>query len=141
MTPGFQADVEKFQLYQQELNQLLMTHQGPVATYMATIAIKVESAAKLNASQPHRAGPNSGSAPGGGPAVRTGRLRGSITWRFAGAGGFLSTLSAGFGMATGLAPITVEIGTNVEYAAYVELGTSKMAARPYLVPALVAVAG
>lgn len=30
----------------------------------------------------------------------------------------------------------VVIGTNVEYAAYVELGTSKMAARPYLRPAL-----
>lgn len=27
------------------------------------------------------------------------------------------------------------IGTNVEYAAYVEYGTSKMAARPYLQPA------
>lgn len=28
------------------------------------------------------------------------------------------------------------IGTNVEYAAYVELGTSKMAAKPYLKPAV-----
>ena len=28
------------------------------------------------------------------------------------------------------------IATNVEYAAYVELGTSKMAARPYLKPAV-----
>jgi len=28
------------------------------------------------------------------------------------------------------------IGTNVEYAPYIELGTSKMAAQPYLVPAL-----
>ena len=31
---------------------------------------------------------------------------------------------------------TVYIGTNVEYAAYVEMGTSKMAARPYLQPAV-----
>jgi len=30
----------------------------------------------------------------------------------------------------------VLVGTNVEYAAYVELGTSKMAAQPYLRPAL-----
>ena len=28
------------------------------------------------------------------------------------------------------------IGTNVEYAPYVELGTSKMAAQPFLLPAL-----
>ena len=31
---------------------------------------------------------------------------------------------------------TVYIGTNVEYAPYVELGTYKMTARPYLEPAL-----
>lgn len=30
---------------------------------------------------------------------------------------------------------SVVIGTNVEYAAYVELGTSRMGARPYLKPA------
>lgn len=31
---------------------------------------------------------------------------------------------------------TVYIGTNVEYAPYVELGTSKMSAKPYLRPAV-----
>ncbi len=31
---------------------------------------------------------------------------------------------------------TAYVGTNVEYAAYVEYGTSKMAARPYLKPAV-----
>ena len=31
---------------------------------------------------------------------------------------------------------TVYIGTNTEYAPYVELGTYKMAARPYLEPAI-----
>ena len=30
----------------------------------------------------------------------------------------------------------VRIGTNIEYGPFVELGTSKMSARPYLVPAL-----
>lgn len=32
---------------------------------------------------------------------------------------------------------TCDIGTNVEYAPYVEFGTCKMAAQPFLVPALV----
>lgn len=32
---------------------------------------------------------------------------------------------------------TAYIGTNVEYAAYVELGTKKMKAQPYLMPAVV----
>lgn len=31
---------------------------------------------------------------------------------------------------------TVYVGTNVEYAPYIEFGTSKMAARPYLEPAI-----
>ena len=33
--------------------------------------------------------------------------------------------------------LTAEIGTNVEYAIYVEFGTSKQPARPYLTPAYV----
>lgn len=50
-------------------------------------------------------------------AVDTGRLRASIT---------INKLGA----------FDIEIGTNVEYASYVEEGTSKMPARPYLRPAL-----
>lgn len=57
------------------------------------------------------------SAPGQGPAVDIGRLRQSITalkvedghWR---------------------------VGTNVEYAPYLEFGTRKMAARPFMRPAV-----
>ncbi len=33
--------------------------------------------------------------------------------------------------------ITAMVGTNKEYAAYVEFGTYKMAAQPYLIPALI----
>lgn len=52
--------------------------------------------------------------------VDTGRLRSSITNELGQDGqGLVAT-----------------IGTNVEYAPYVELGTSKMAAQPYLLPAL-----
>ena len=49
--------------------------------------------------------------------VDTGRLRNSIT------------------NAVALNEQAVYIGTNVEYAAYVELGTSRMKPRPYLKPA------
>lgn len=49
--------------------------------------------------------------------VDTGRLRNSITHAL-GAGG-----------------LTVYIGTNVEYGPYIELGTSKREARPFLRPA------
>ena len=50
--------------------------------------------------------------------VRTGRLRNSIS----------------YGVDTD--EPAVYIGSNVEYAPYVELGTSKMRARPYLKPAV-----
>jgi len=56
------------------------------------------------------------SAPGEPPAVDTGRLRASIS----------------FHTYTNY----VDVGTNVEYAAPLEFGTSKMAARPFLRPAL-----
>ena len=48
--------------------------------------------------------------------VRTGRLRNSLTHA--------------------VQDRSMYIGTNVEYAPYVELGTSKMKARPYLKPAI-----
>lgn len=54
--------------------------------------------------------------------VDTGRLRSSIT----------NELGQD---AEGLVAV---IGTNVEYAPYIELGTSKMAAQPFLLPALAA---
>lgn len=49
--------------------------------------------------------------------VKTGTLKRSITHNF-------------------LDEHTAIVGSNVEYAPFVELGTSKMAARPYLRPAL-----
>lgn len=55
--------------------------------------------------------------------VRTGRLRNSIS----------------YGVDTD--EPAVYIGSNVEYAPYVELGTSKMRARPYLKPAVENYAG
>jgi len=51
-------------------------------------------------------------------AVDTGNLRASISHRK-------------------VAPFTEQIGTTVNYAAFIELGTRFMAARPYLLPALI----
>lgn len=76
-------------------------------------AILVESAAKIGWSAPP-------SQPGSKPAVRTGRLRDSITWR----------------PGVDAASPYVDVGSAVVYAPFVELGTSRMAARPYLRPAL-----
>lgn len=53
------------------------------------------------------------SAPGNPPYKQTGRLRSSITWELVGLVG--------------------RVGTNVRYSRFLELGTRKMAARPFLV--------
>lgn len=76
-------------------------------------AILVESSAKSGWQAPP--GP-----PGGKPGVRTGRLRGSITWR------------------PGVDEVSpyVDVGSAVVYAPFVELGTQFMEARPFLRPAL-----
>lgn len=60
------------------------------------------------------------SAPGQPPAVDTGRLRSSYTWR------------------TGedIRGVYVEVGTNVVYAPWLEFGTRYMKARPHLRPAI-----
>lgn len=49
-------------------------------------------------------------------AVDTGRLRGSVTGEYDGNG--------------------IQVGTNVEYGPYIELGTYKMRARPYIRPSI-----
>jgi HK97 gp10 family phage protein len=120
--PTIQAQVsvllEAFTFNQLGLEQLARSE--PVALDLARRAIRVESAAKQNASQPPRNGPDSGSEPGGGPAVRTGRLRGSITWR----------------LGKDAISVYADIGTSVFYGPFVELGTSRMEARPFLRPAL-----
>jgi hypothetical protein len=54
--------------------------------------------------------------------VDTGRLRASIAWR-------IERDAIG---------LHAKVGSNVAYAAYVEFGTRRMAARPYLRPALMA---
>ena len=94
---------------------------------LAKVGVRVTNAVKEKLSQPgtgrlyrrgnvqHRA-----SAPGSPPAVDTGRYRSS--WRFV-----LGRDSQGH---------YVDIGTDVKYGPYLEYGTSRMAARPHVRPAV-----
>ena len=60
--------------------------------------------------------------------VDTGRLRNSITHRLGGGGFDFPGMGASAGK-------EVTVGSEVEYAAYVELGTSRTRAQPFLRPA------
>lgn len=92
------------------LHQILNGPNGAVGRDLARRAVRVESAAKINASHP------APSVRGSGPAVRTGRLRASISWR-------LGEDALG---------LYAAIGSNVIYARRVEVDYD----RPYLEPAL-----
>ena len=104
------------------LARVLVDPVGPVGQDMARRAVRVESAAKENAS----------GRPG--PRVISGRLRGSIRWVPGDAAGkFVVCVQV---VASTGAVATV--GSDVEYSGYVEQGTSRAQAYPYLKPALVA---
>jgi HK97 gp10 family phage protein len=115
MTPAIMLEVEhaisNFQIHESEFKVLL---NGPIMRHLVRRAIRVEAHAKRIASNA------SPSTPGEGPGVITGRLRGSITYRPG---------------RDGISPY-VDVGSSVYYAPFLELGTSKMAARPFLRPAL-----
>lgn len=105
-----ESALRRFQFNEAGLRVLLT---GPVSQDLVRRAIRVEASAKQHATG--RPGPN----------VRTGRLRGSITWRL------------------GEDPVSpyADVGTAVHYAPFVELGTSRAPAYPYLRPALEAARG
>lgn len=99
------AALEAFRFSEAGLRELIA---GPVSRDLVRRAILVESSAKQHAT----------GRPG--PMVRSGRLRGSITWR-------LGTDS--------LSPYA-DVGSAVLYAPFVELGTSRAPAYPFLRPGL-----
>ncbi len=95
------------------LRELFESPSGEVAKDLQRRALQVERAAI-------RLCPVGTPESTGKKGYRGGRLRSSITNE-------IGTDSQG---------LVATIGTNVEYAPYVELGTSKMAAQPFLLPAL-----
>ncbi len=95
-----------------QVAELLRGPQGAVAKHLGTLAIKVQSQARLNATQ----------RPG--PRVDTGRLYSSIDWAFGVDG----------------QGIYVDVGTGVDYGRFLELGLTRNGARyPFLEPALSAI--
>lgn len=99
---------ERFVYDQAALKVLFESADGPTGKMLKRKGIAVQRAAKKNASG--RPGPN----------VQTGRLRSSITEE-------LGHDSEG---------LVERIGTDVDYALHVEMGTSRAPAYPYLRPAL-----
>lgn len=108
-----QAALQSFEISDAEMREFLTGPNSAIAMDLAKKAILVEATAKQYASG--RPGPN----------VITGRLRGSITWRLG-----VDALS-----------MYADIGTNVYYAIFVEMGTSRAPAYPFLRPALEAARG
>lgn len=102
------------------LAAILNSPHGGVGRDLARRAVQVESRAKELASGAYPPA----SQPGESPHLRSGRFRSSISWR-------LGVDSEG---------LYADIGSNVEYAGYLETGTDRMAARPTLKPALLAAA-
>ncbi len=113
MAPSLGQSSVYLEAYKENLAGFTLLMQGPVMADLVRRAIKVEASAKSGWGAPP--GP-----PGGKPGVRTGTLRRSITWKPG---------------ADAESPF-VDIGSNVLYAPYVEHGTSRMEARPFLRPAL-----
>ncbi len=114
-----------------KLNALIRKIPGNVADAVAATAFAIERQAKINA------------------PVDTGALRNSIYSRVGKSGGnqaetAASVASARPGTQMGVLPepenaTTAYVGPGVEYAVYVELGTSKRGAQPFLLPAARAV--
>ena len=96
------------------LNEILMLKDKAVLKAMKTISLKAEANAKKEITR--KVYDKEQTEEQRKRYKRTGRLRSSITGEYDGN--------------------SAQVGTNVEYGPYVELGTSKMDARPFIKPAI-----
>lgn len=105
------------------LRLLLAGAEGAVGRDLLRRAIRVQNAAKLNATGRSVAGATN--AEGRGPRVDTGRLRSSIA----------------VDIRTEASGLVARVGTNVEYGYYLETGLRNGVTYPFLKPALTAARG
>lgn len=113
-------------------DETLEAMQEAIEKALVSVGLKMERNAKIEINKAVYDTPESPSY------KRTGRLRASITFATSTAKG-VPAKEAEPGDAELLGEPdkdTVYVGTNVEYAPYVEFGTSKMKKRPYLKPAV-----
>lgn len=71
--------------------------------------------------------------------VDTGRLRNSITWKMKNEQSRVGGRVEDDSISAPTEDLQMAFGTNVEYGPYVEYGTDKMAAKPYIAPAKIKV--
>lgn len=116
------AAATQIKFYEGPLRKMLVSPDGPVGHDLSKRAVRVESAAK-------------GKCP-----VDTGRLRSSIRWIPGGSSGVGGEFIISVIIVTPTGA-HVTIGSDVEYAGYVEQGTVYMQAQPFLFPALDAAGG
>ena len=114
-------------LDQAGIAEVLRSPTGGVAKDLVRRALLVRAEVVRTLHEPGhgvRYGNHTASAPGESPATDTGRLASSIT----------------NGLGEDFAGLFAVVGTNVVYAPFLELGTTRMAPRPFLRPSIAAAA-
>jgi len=109
------------------LKKYQVIKRGAIESILKEVGLKVEGDAKRTASAKK--------------VFKTGRLIGSISTNWSGSNMPYGNVSGptkrtdGISQPDGPKGLVVVVGSNVKYAPYQELGTKKMAARPFLYPA------